>query len=763
MEEVDNGTMEKNKKTKIYNYKNYLVKKIVFHFLVFSFLLALMIMVGFRVSQTKRTEQLGSQIALAYSEKLDTWIDGRVMEIESIVKTAGHELNVNDKLGKGFTDVCEGKSGYFETLFITDIDGHANDCHNDVNQINDRQYYKDIIIGGKERAISEPIYSRASGKSVIVIAVKLVDEFGNARGLFGGTINIEEISDLLSEIKIEKIGEAAIVNSDGFLISASAEMTDYAVEHNFLNAFDPNFTEEIKIMTHGFLSVCNPYKNNRREIVFVNVLKNVPSWKLILFVSIDDLFSQIWFITILASLLLLIGAGILAFILRHSANRILAPLKETVDAVEKFDINNIKFELPETNIVELNLLKNSFDSMAKNLYNSIEEREKYSEELSAAYEELGTNNEELEKSFLQLEKLSTELEKIFETAAQLNHVTLKSEEEYLHYLLKILINIIDKAVYGSVSLYEDDSWNFVCAIGHDIDKLKKIKLRKSEQINLPRTVIVKNLLVEGSNSFDEQTKKKLIEASKPIGNTMMGELKIGNETIGTITIDSAKDSDEFSDEDIRIFEAFSNFASAFLGTKRLLNARSLYQEKLVLSIIKILEIHDPYTKGHSENVGIMAEKIASHHGLSVDKCNEIYWIGLVHDIGKILIPSTVLMKTGRLTLDEYDEIKRHPKWGAEILSTAKELDTMVQAVQYHHERWDGAGYPEGLEGDKIPLYSRIISVADTFDAMTSDRSYRSAMTFEDAVDEIKRNSGTQFDPEIVEAFIDMLENRKILV
>ncbi|HOO32579.1 MAG TPA: HD domain-containing protein [Thermotogota bacterium] len=755
--------MKENNVSKHYNYKDYLLRKLVMYFLIFSLILSVMIMISFKLSQTRLTVNLGSQIAYAFSEKMNTWVHGLVLEMKGIAITSESVQNVDNEMNDNFIEICGEKPGYFETFFVSNISGEANDCHHLVYNLDDRSYFHEIIINGQDVAISGPVISKASGQPVIVIAVKLSDKNGKTNGLFGGAVNLKQISEMMSDIKIESLGEAVIVDREGHLICSSNTDERYTLNMNFFEPFNEGIKQRITEMDTGFLNTVNPYNTQKNEFIFVNNMENTPGWKLLVFFPESKINDKIMGLTLMISVILIAGTIILTLIIRYSANRIVRPLEKTILAIDKFNTEEYKLNIPETEIIELNKLKTAFENMAFDLFKTMEEKEKYSEEILAANEELNANNEELERSYQQLEKLSVELEKIFETAAQLNHVALKSEEEYLHHLLEMLIKTIDKADYGTVSLYEDDTWNFICAIGHDIEKLREIKLKKYHQISLPKTIVVKNVLKEGTKVFEESARQKIIDASQPVEHSILGELRIGNEVVGTISIDSAKDSEEFTDEDIRLFDAFRNFAGAFLGTKRHLNAKNLYQEKLVLSIIKILEFHDPYTKGHSENVGIMAEKLASQYGLSADKCQEIYWAGLVHDIGKILIPSNVLMKTGRLTMEEYEQIKQHPVWGAEILSTADELDSMVQAVKYHHERWDGTGYPFGIKGYDIPLYSRIISVADTFDAMTSDRSYRVALSFEDAVEEIRKNSGSQFDPEIVKAFIDMLENRKILV
>jgi len=174
-----------------------------------------------------------------------------------------------------------------------------------------------------------------------------------------------------------------------------------------------------------------------------------------------------------------------------------------------------------------------------------------------------------------------------------------------------------------------------------------------------------------------------------------------------------------------------------------------------------MEMYDLYTKGNSENVAEIASAIAKEMNLSKKTIKNTYWSGLVHDIGKLLIPIKILNKKDKLTDKEFELIKEHPVLGSRALESSNSLKPIARYVKSHHERWDGRGYPEGLKENEIPLISQILSVADAWDAMLSRRSYRDSMSFEYALKEIKRNKGTQFSPKVVDAFIKIIENDNI--
>ena len=185
-------------------------------------------------------------------------------------------------------------------------------------------------------------------------------------------------------------------------------------------------------------------------------------------------------------------------------------------------------------------------------------------------------------------------------------------------------------------------------------------------------------------------------------------------------------------------------------------------EKAYLDTIGILrqtvEAKDPYTRGHSDRVSEFAVLIGTKMGLDEKTIHLLKIGGLFHDIGKIGIPDSILLKESKLSDDEYSQIKNHPTIGAHILGNATVFEDIIPIVKYHHERYDGRGYPSQLAGANIPLVARITAVADAFDAMTSKRTYRDSLPIEKVKEEIERCSGTQFDPEIAKLFLGILNN-----
>ncbi|MCT2536908.1 HD-GYP domain-containing protein [Aquibacillus koreensis] len=176
-------------------------------------------------------------------------------------------------------------------------------------------------------------------------------------------------------------------------------------------------------------------------------------------------------------------------------------------------------------------------------------------------------------------------------------------------------------------------------------------------------------------------------------------------------------------------------------------------EGIVKGIIATLELKDPYTRGHSERVAEYAMKLArATNKFKKDELNSFYYTCLLHDIGKIHIPDSILIKPSKLTIEEYEIIKTHPTVGAKAVQQVEGIADYIDVIYYHHERWDGTGYPKMLKGEEIPYLARVTAIADAFDAMTSSRSYRAALPLEEAYKRIIDGKGTQFDPDLVDLF-----------
>ncbi|MBQ7920696.1 MAG: response regulator [Lachnospiraceae bacterium] len=181
-------------------------------------------------------------------------------------------------------------------------------------------------------------------------------------------------------------------------------------------------------------------------------------------------------------------------------------------------------------------------------------------------------------------------------------------------------------------------------------------------------------------------------------------------------------------------------------------------EEIMKTLASTIDAKDRYTNGHSLRVAMYSKEIARRCGMSKREQKEIYHMGLLHDIGKIGVPDTIINKRDKLSEEEYEAIRQHPKIGSDILKTIQQIPDIMVGARWHHERFDGTGYPDGLKGLDIPEYARIIGVADAYDAMTSKRSYRDILPQEVVRSELENGKGSQFDPVFAEVMIQMIDD-----
>ncbi len=230
-------------------------------------------------------------------------------------------------------------------------------------------------------------------------------------------------------------------------------------------------------------------------------------------------------------------------------------------------------------------------------------------------------------------------------------------------------------------------------------------------------------------------------------------LKIENKLIGVAEVVNKKDSGNFGPDDLELLQTLSTTGALAIQKAHLYQDLNDLFIGTVRAIADAVEAKDPYTRGHCERMRKFSLVIAEGLNLTEKEMKDIELAALLHDVGKIGVPEKILLKESKLTDEEWQTIKKHPVIGAEILSGIKQLHSALPGVRYHHERYDGKGYPEGLNAEKIPLVARILAVTDAYDAMTSTRPYREACPEEKANQELIRLKGIQFDPKCVDIFL----------
>lgn len=225
--------------------------------------------------------------------------------------------------------------------------------------------------------------------------------------------------------------------------------------------------------------------------------------------------------------------------------------------------------------------------------------------------------------------------------------------------------------------------------------------------------------------------------------------------VGLIYAGNKTNGESMTSVDSKLFSTVAQNLSVFLDNARLYEDQHDMFMGTLRALVNSIDAKDSYTCGHSERVAWLSRELAAAAGLDDETVQRIHLSALVHDIGKIGVPEAVLCKPGRLTDEEFDLIKLHPEIGYRILKDIRQMKDLLPGVLHHHERYDGRGYPHQLAGDDIPLFGRVIALADSFDAMSSDRTYRSRLPREQVLEEFEKCSGTQFDPALAKVFVTL--------
>ncbi len=312
----------------------------------------------------------------------------------------------------------------------------------------------------------------------------------------------------------------------------------------------------------------------------------------------------------------------------------------------------------------------------------------------------------------------------------------------------------------------DSLFVFLTRVGYELvgvtDPVEAIEKVKNEHFDLMLLdymmyPIHGDKVVEEIRKFNQELYILLLTGHKDLAPPL--------ETIRKLSIQGYCEKDNKFDQLLLLIESAVKSIDQMNIIKKINDDLKESQEQLKKAYLESIETlrytveaKDTYTRGHSDRVSEYSVLIGKRLNLSEEDLENLRIGGLFHDIGKIGIPDAILLKESKLTDDEYSEIKNHPAIGKHILSNAKIFENIIPIVMHHHEKYDGTGYPEKLKGENIPYLARIAAVADTFDAMTSKRSYRDALPLDVVIAELKKNSGTQFDPKILEIFLDIIEN-----
>lgn len=426
-------------------------------------------------------------------------------------------------------------------------------------------------------------------------------------------------------------------------------------------------------------------------------------------------------------------------------DKLAKPIVVLENKMKAFNVKTSEADLGqcESEISEVVSIHNSFLKMSDNIL--------------ASYEEMASMNEELEASYSENEELIEKIEGLLDTPQ--TFYSTHDSEEMLCQLFKVMLPMLHRTDFGLVSVIRENRLHFIESTGIELDTINSMIIPASKHLNMKK--IVFQTYDEGE--FHEKLgpkcqNEKVNRLSKSIAQSLIVPISSKNKFYGFIAFYNLKNSpNKLTYEDFRIAEFYSHYLKAFLLIRELSDLEQNIQKETIFSIIRLLEQHDPYTKGHSENVAKLASEFSAFMELPEKKVQDIYWAGLIHDMGKILIPHTILNKPAKLTIEEFEEIKKHPDFAYDVFKDSHNLKDIAYYVKYHHEKYDGRGYPEGLKGEAIPFESRILAIADSWDAMRAQRVYKKGVSKEESLKEMRKNKGIQFDPQLVDRWLEFLK------
>ncbi|NJD91306.1 MAG: HD domain-containing protein [Geobacter sp.] len=472
------------------------------------------------------------------------------------------------------------------------------------------------------------------------------------------------------------------------------------------------------------------------------------------------------------------------------------PIKRLISSMQRVEQGDFDSTLTITSSTEMNLLSNHFSHMVKQLNSVMDTAIAHERELAitqgklAHHREVHSLNQKLETQITEIESLNISLEerieeieeanyKIADLAGELEDKNANLEKVVARlstlYKVGLAINsnmdsenifrmIVDTTIetlhadIGYIIIHDKqkDALRVDTLIGHGTLPEGDIYIPKKDT-SVSGWVLnnAKPLLISDINDAPQFDRFSALGYERK--TLVCAPLIVKDEVIGTITVVNKNDGSTYSNDDLGLLTTIAAQASIAIKNAMLYDEQQKTYLNTIHALVSAIEASDSYTRGHSERVTKYSLTIAKRLGLSQERLKIMERAAILHDIGKIGINLALLHKVGRLTDEDVLDLQQHPEIGIRILEPIEFLVDVRLCIVQHHERFDGKGYPNKLKGDDLLLEARVLAIADAFDAMTSDRPYRKALSLDIAVKELLDNAGTQFDPEIVPVFVELLE------
>jgi HD-GYP domain-containing protein (c-di-GMP phosphodiesterase class II) len=479
-------------------------------------------------------------------------------------------------------------------------------------------------------------------------------------------------------------------------------------------------------------------------------------WKIVLIQPYDEIAAAV---ARIGQRILFVGALALvtAFGLAlYRAHRVLMPIGELLNAVDEISRGEYSKRVKVRRRDEIGSLALAFNRMSGTLEEKINALQESQAQLREAFHQLQIDARKREETNQQLRRKVSELTSISEITQAV------SASLDLQTVLDTIVRTINDVMgfrYCSIKLLDVKSGTLLVRVASGLG---------DEYVNRPPTAVGKGIsgravqerapVIIESIDTDDSVEQAHVIRSIGIRSMVSFPLITKNSVMGVLNIYSEEEH-TFTEDEMRMLAILAIQAASAIENARLFDDLRESYLNTIQALSMTIDAKDAYTHGHSKRVSDISVLVGNELKMDNGQLELLKYASDLHDIGKIGIPEHIISKEGKLSVDEYEIVKTHPLVGETIVEPVPFLNEIKDVIRHHHERYDGFGYPDGLKGDDIPLMSRIILIADAYDAMTSDRPYRRALSHEAALKEIEKHSGTQFDPEVAAAFMRVFGNR----